>query len=135
MGVGDEVVIPSGILHEIDNRHYGNESLIKVVYEPALKNQETVFQRLSQLSFTDALDENGFPSFSFFGLFRVPNIFIIAELFVNCPGFYKAWFLPDLVQDFVFHTFYHLGKLFNCVNCEPLSKGDRRYHDHLPKYE
>ena len=83
MGVGDEVVIPAGLLHEIDNRYYGNESLIKVIYEPALKNQETVFQYLSKLSFTDELDENGFPSFSIFGLFRVPNLFIIAELFVN----------------------------------------------------
>ena len=111
MSVGDEIVIPAGILHGIDNRDYANETLIKVVYEPALVNQESVFQTLSDLSFTDSLDQNGFPSISILGVFSIPNLFIISQIFVKCPGFYKAWFLPDIVQDAIFHIFYHVGNV------------------------
>jgi quercetin dioxygenase-like cupin family protein len=103
MGVGDQIIIPPGILHEIDNRHYNNETLLLVQYTPSLNNMALLFQTLAKWSHDGTLDSHGIPSKSIFGKnITVPNIVKVACLFHQMPGVYKAWWLPDLLQDIGF---------------------------------
>jgi quercetin dioxygenase-like cupin family protein len=101
LGVGDQIIIPPGILHEIDNRHYNNETLLLVQYTPSLNNMTMLFQTLAKWSHDGTLDSHGIPSIGWKKM-TVPNVAKVACLFHQMPGVYKAWWLPDLVQDIGF---------------------------------
>ena len=73
------------------------------------------FKRLGELSYTDYLDNNGFPSIKILG-FRIPNLFIISELFNTSRGIYKAYFLPDIVQDSIFNIFTFMNWTYSVLD-------------------